>query len=560
MARVNQQQRKEAPKEQNATGTTQAPSATQTGVKDHVEVDTDQNAVSEPPDPSSDEAQQAPETTDEHNQAAVSLQPTLEPASLQDQGQQTAGVHQSEDEAQPQQRVEPIDEVPANEESTASAEEESSTEEENAPAEANEFIKSIIARLMEQSGTLTRRVIDILDKDICSYIMAHIADYPQEGLQKHIQGRLNYLSDPVHEARYSMLLKNPETIRKKDASKYKALMILRGAYGAEIGEGRAEQIHDENKQFMTQSKFGIKSCKLTRRGRALVSWAETFNDISTIITLSDEDLDVVEGMKGYPGYKKRAILFYAYDISRGKDSHELDNYIRGINNFLPKEERETNATTATPLRKFVTDWWKDNAVKEKDNGTGEIIEQQATEIQQHVHVAYVPYLAIGSTFMEEFRELPEPKLWVQYSLSSPNSPENLENGEVFLNEAKSKEDIEHAIREHILDHSIYTDQDTELDFECRIPQTIELVEHPKFYFKYSVSEDGQVEISYEIWKDHIKIDCFDPEETKKKILEFINNTYPVQERFKIILICDHNDRLVPRNLLDKNINTQDYKE
>ena len=151
---------------------------------------------------------------------------------------------------------------------------------------------------------------------------------------------------------------------------------------------------------------------------------------------------------------------------------------------------------------------------------------------------------------------------IKYEILSSEGDVSLEEGRCDPPyDAKTQEDIEKAITEAILDNSIYADQNTELVFQCTTENSLEDFTHPKLFFHYSITEDGHTEISFQRWKDFIKLQTFDQKEAEQKILEEIKRLYPIDDnRHKIILICDNNDRIVPRRFLDKNDNNPDYKE
>ena len=143
-----------------------------------------------------------------------------------------------------------------------------------------------------------------------------------------------------------------------------------------------------------------------------------------------------------------------------------------------------------------------------------------------------------------------------------------DGGEVSLEEgrceppynAKTQEDIEKAIREAILDNSVYADQDTEIVFECTTENSLEEFTHPSLFFHYTIAENGHTEISFQRWKDYIEITTFDQKETEQKILEAIKRIYPIVEgRHKIILICESNEHIGTFTDNNKYIE-EDYKD
>ena len=423
------------------------------------------------------------------------------------------------------------------------------------------FIKAVIELILQVSGEISKNIVEVLDKELAAYILEHLEEYPHnDTLVTKLNKRIAYLSEPEHEEKFKILLKDP-TVLSKQHVKFQTLLIQRYAFGEEYAKDRTKALFEQNKQFMTKSGYAFKKGKITKKSRVLMSWEDQLNDVATIMALTDEELDNIEGMEGLPGYKKRAILLYAYDKTK-KNSHELDKYINAIMGQFKKQRGESKATTAESLKKFCKDWMNDNAVDEVRTEHGEIHEAHATEIQDKVRVKYEVYLYHLYSYGERIRYIPGMSISIKYEILSSEGDVSLEEGRCDPPyDAKTQEDIEKAITEAILDNSIYADQNTELVFQCTTQNSLEDFTHPKLFFHYSITEDGHTEISFQRWKDFIKLQTFDQKEAEQKILEEIKRLYPIDDnRHKIILICDNNDRIVPRRFLDKNDDNPDYKE
>ena len=104
-------------------------------------------------------------------------------------------------------------------------------------------------------------------------------------------------------------------MRNRDIVKYQVLLIQQSAIFSERSVRTIQNLFNQNKKFMTQTKFAFKFGKLTRSGHCKVSWFDQLNDVSVIMELTDEELNCIQGMFGLLEYQKRAILIYAYDIA-----------------------------------------------------------------------------------------------------------------------------------------------------------------------------------------------------------------------------------------------------
>ena len=408
-----------------------------------------------------------------------------------------------------------------------------------------------------------------MDRELASYVLEHIKEYPpQDGLEEKLQGRIKYLSKGENVEKFRILLKDPSVLKSTKSAKYQALMIQRNAFGAAYAEGRTKEIFEENKKYMTTCSFVYRKGWLTEKGHALMCWKNQLNDVATIMALSDEELDQISGLKGLPGYKKRAILLHAFDVST-KKTHELDVFINAIMQEIPKDRGEGEQTTAKELKNFVLEWWKHNTIEEKVNdevGNEEeekAPEVRATEFQTKIHVQYEIFMYKHASHGEKFRYIPGMTITIGYEVQDPQTNKIFEKSECDPPfNAKTQEDLETAIKEDILDNSIYANQDTEITFECTTPQSLDEFLHPTLYFSYAIAEDGHTEISFQRWKDYIELETFDQKVAEQKIVEAIKRIYQIKDnRYRIILICEHNDRIVPRRYLDKNNDTkEDYKE
>ena len=432
----------------------------------------------------------------------------------------------------------------------------------------NEFIKAVITQILEVSHSFSKNIIEVMDKELASYVLAHINEYPQqEGLNEKLQRRVNYLSKDENAEKFRILLKDPAVLKSNKSVKYQVLMIQRNAFGAEYAEGRTKEIYEENKKYMTTCGFAYKKGWITKQGHALMCWKNQLNDVATIMALSDEELDQILGMKGLPGYKKRAILLHAYDVST-KKTHELDVFIEAIMQQIPKDHGESDQTTAKKLKDFVIDWWKHNTVEEKVNDDIDNEEEEkapevrATEFQTKIHVEYQIFMYKHTARGERIRYIPGETISIVYEVQDPETHKVFEESKCDPPfDSKTKEDLENAIKEDILDFSIYANQDTEMTFECITQESLDEFLRPTLYFSYSITETGIAQISFHNWKDSINITSFKQKEIEDQIIQGIKKIYPIKERHRIILICDHNDRLVPRNLIHKNNdNEENYKE
>ena len=335
--------------------------------------------------------------------------------------------------------------------------------------------------MFEQISTITdgkplsNNFIDVLTLEQTQFVLEHIKHYEDQTpeLEHKLKKHIDKLNLPGEQEKLEALIEEPEKILAKknrnNTTKFYALTRQRKLRSLELNKITTETLLKQQiaTGIITKAKFEYDSIQFLKNGDTLITYTPQINSSAVTFDFTSEELNKVQGMDGLEDYMKYAILVFSFD-QKNKTEFFKQNMKQVMKDY-PKQKGEPFPLTMTQLLKDVKDWWNNNTIEVQENGTSTVKPKaRATIIQEQVDVSFTVY---STGYYESQDSEYKVKFSINYEIFMKGTEEKIEEGSFETNKQLAAiDEATNMIREHILDHAISADQNTEIEFRYKYPE------------------------------------------------------------------------------------------